>query len=251
MTDSLSFLGAGNMAEAIARSAIAAGVVAADQVTASDRSEDRRAVFTDMGCHATADNAQAIRGGGAVVLSVKPQVFPHVAPELAEHLTDDHVVISIMAGLTCDKMQALVGRPFRLVRVMPNTPVMAGQGMSAIALGPHAQPGDDDLALRLFQAGGKAIRVEEKDLDAVTAVSGSGPAYAFYLAEAIEQAAAELGLPDHARLLASQTLLGAATLLAQSGEDPADLRQRVTSPGGTTAAAIQSLDDDNVKNLIA
>ncbi|MEM9296729.1 MAG: pyrroline-5-carboxylate reductase dimerization domain-containing protein [Planctomycetota bacterium] len=148
-------------------------------------------------------------------------------------------------------MQDLVGRPFRLVRVMPNTPVMAGQGMSAIALGPHAKPGDDDLALRLFQAGGKAIRVNEADLDAVTAVSGSGPAYAFYLAEAIEQAAAELGLPDHARLLASQTLLGAATLLAQSGEDPADLRQRVTSPGGTTAAAIQSLDDDNVKNLIA
>ncbi|MEM7680613.1 MAG: pyrroline-5-carboxylate reductase [Planctomycetota bacterium] len=251
MSQTLSFIGAGNMAEAIARSAIGSGIARPQDVTASDRSEDRRAVFTAMGCHATPDNAQAIRAGGAVVLSIKPQVFPRVAPELAEHLTDHQVVISIMAGLTCDKMESLIGKPARLVRVMPNTPVMVGQGMSAIALGPNAEPGDDELAIRLFESGGKAIRVDENALDAVTAVSGSGPAYAFYLAEAMEAAAAELGLGDHARLLAVQTLLGAATLLSDSQEDPAELRRRVTSPGGTTEAAITSLDQNAVRELIA
>src|SRR5690606_36198081 len=139
-----------------------------------------------------------------VLLAVKPQVMAQAAAELAAHGRADQVVISIMAGIGSGKLAAAVGRPTRVVRVMPNTPMMVGLGMAGIALGGDAKPGDDALAMDLFSAGrSRAIRVAEKDLDAITAVSGSGPAYLCYLAEAMEKAARELGLAQHARLLIS------------------------------------------------
>jgi pyrroline-5-carboxylate reductase len=144
------------------------------------------------------------------MLAIKPQVLPQLAGELAMHGRDDQVLISIMAGIGTNKLGDVIGKPVRAVRVMPNTPMMVGLGMSGLAVGEHAKPGDEALALKLFGAAGKVVRVEEKLIDAVTAVSGSGPAYVYYLAEAMEKAAGELGLGEHARLFVSQTLLGAA-----------------------------------------
>jgi pyrroline-5-carboxylate reductase len=133
---------------------------------------------------------------------------------------------------------------------MPNTPLMSGFGMAGVSLSKSAQPGDEALTMKLFSAGGKAIVVDESKLDAITAVSGSGPAYVFYLAEAMEKAARDLGLGEDANLLVRQTILGAANLLVDSNEPPAELRRKVTSPGGTTEAAIKHLDGNKSTDVV-
>lgn len=250
MVHKLGFIGAGNMAEAIARAAIDHGVLKAGEIIASDPTPARRELFASLGI-AVGSNEEVIRQSGQVLLAVKPQVMADAAADLGRFGTAEQVVISIMAGVTTAKLAAAIGRATRIVRVMPNTPMMVGLGMAGVCTGPDAQPGDDDLAMRLFSAGGsKAIRVKESDLDAITAVSGSGPAYVFYLAEAMEKAAAELGLKDDARLLVSQTILGAAQLLATSADTPAELRRKVTSPGGTTEAAIRHLEGNKSIDVV-
>ncbi len=250
------FIGAGNMAEAIARAATSAGVLPAAGMAASDPAAERRDVFASMGIAASADNAEAVAGlatGGQVLLAVKPQAAGEVLPALGRMVGLDVIVISIMAGVSALRIAELLGGDVahrRVVRVMPNTPLQVGRGMAGVALGPGAREGDEALAMRLFGGGGsRAIRVEESQIDAITAVSGSGPAYLFYLAQAMEAAAADLGLEEHARLLASQTLLGAAELLAASGESPEALRRRVTSPGGTTEAAVRHLEGNTTRDV--
>ncbi|MCC7146129.1 MAG: pyrroline-5-carboxylate reductase [Phycisphaeraceae bacterium] len=262
----LGFLGAGNMAEAIARTAITANILPPSAMIAVDPSPDRRALFASLGIAAADSHAQVITQSAQILLAVKPQAFPTLTAELAKHLRSQHVLISIMAGLTTQKIAAAIaaaapastsvggasgGFGGRIVRVMPNTPMLAGLGMAGIALGLQAQPGDDDLAFTIFSAGqSKAIRVNESQLDAITAVSGSGPAYVFYLAEAMIRAADGLGLKAHADLLVRQTILGAAHLLSQSPDAAADLRRKVTSPGGTTEAAIRHLDGNKTTEVI-
>ena len=250
MTFRLGLIGAGNMAEAIARGALDRGVLPAGSVCAADPSPERLALFESFGVTPLADNAAVVAASDAVMLAVKPQVLPALAGDFAGLDRDKQTVISIMAGLGAAKIEAVLGGPARVVRVMPNTPLMVGRGMSGVALGPNAQPGDDTLAMELFGACGEAVRVSESDLDAVTAVSGSGPAYLFYLAEAMERAADELGLAGPARKLVTQTLLGSAELLAQSGEAPSELRRKVASPGGTTAAAIATFDQLKVSDAV-
>jgi len=250
MTHELGFIGAGNMAEAIARAAIDGGIIAASRMVACDPVEERRRVFASLGVTTTEQNADVIARSRHVLLAVKPQTLPQVGDELRAVDADGQVVMSIMAGIATETIEQAIGRPSRLVRIMPNTPLMVGRGMSAIALGKHARAGDDDLALRLFAAAGEAIRVEERMIDAITAVSGSGPAYLFYLAEAMEQAARDLGLSEHAGLLVRQTLLGSAELLGKGDQTPRELRRKVTSPGGTTEAAINHLDGNASTQVI-
>jgi len=202
----LGILGAGNMAEAIVRAAIDKKILRPDQVIASDPSEQRRAVFAKLGVTAVTDNQQVITGSSQLLLAVKPQAAPQIAADIGKHMADSQVIVSIMAGVTTPKLgqviaeQGRIPRP-RIIRVMPNTPLQIGLGMAGVALGPHAKPGDDDLAMKLFAAAGRVVRVAEPDLDAVTAVSGSGPAYVFYLAEAMIQAAGELGLALTLRII--------------------------------------------------
>jgi len=247
----LGFVGAGNMAEAIARGAIDKGVLSANAMIASDPSAPRKAVFESLGIKVVDSNAEVIAQSDQVMLAIKPQVLPALAVELSEHGRDDQVLISIMAGIGSAKLCDAVGKPARVVRVMPNTPMMVGLGMSGLAVGEHAQPGDESLAMKLFGAAGEVVRVDEKLMDAVTAVSGSGPAYVYYLAEAMQQAAEDMGLGEHARLLVSQTLVGAARMLMDSPDSAAQLRRKVTSPGGTTAAAIEHMEANKVKQVIS
>jgi pyrroline-5-carboxylate reductase len=241
----LGFLGAGNMAEAIAKAAISKGLLQPDQMVAADPVDERKRVFAALGI-AIADNPAIVAGCRYVLLAVKPQTLPQLQAELATLDAPRQVLVSIMAGVGIARLEAMLGRPGRVIRVMPNLPLQIGDGMSAIAVGPHAQPGDDDFVVRLFSSAGRTIVVAEALLDAVTGVSGSGPGYIFYMAEAMERAAEELGLGQHARLLVRQTLLGAAHLLERSGLSPGDLRRKVTSPGGTTHAAISVLDSKAV-----
>ena len=244
-------IGAGNMAEAIFRGALEAGVLGADAVLAADPSAERRAVFEGMGIEAVDDAAEVVRRSRRVLLSVKPQTLPVVGPALAKAGagTDGQTLISIMAGVRSDAIAAAVARPdAAVVRVMPNTPLMVGRGMSAVCAN-AACPSDEATFVRqLFAASGEVVAVEESQMDAVTAVSGSGPAYLFYLSEAIERAGVALGLDaEVSAMLARQTLAGAAALLvAEGAPGPAELRARVTSPGGTTAAAIATFDEAGV-----
>lgn len=254
MSYELGFLGAGNMAEAIARAAIGAGVLRADQMIAADPMPARREVFDKLGVKAVEDNAAVIRDSAQVMFAVKPQVMQQAAADLASHGRAEQIILSIMAGVTSAKLAATTGplggvEP-RIIRIMPNTPLMVGVGMAGIALGRGAKPGDEALAMKLFGAAGEAVLLDEAKIDAVTAVSGSGPAYVFYLAEAMERAARELGLANEASLLVRQTILGAAKLLAESSDPPFELRRKVTSPGGTTEAAIRHMEGNKTIDVI-
>ena len=184
------------------------------------------------------------------MLAVKPQVFPDIAPLLGDVDAQRQIIISIMAGITSAKIEELAGQSLRVIRVMPNTPMMVMQGMAGVSMGHSTQPGDDAFALELFDAAGKAISVSESDIDAITAISGSGPAYIFYLAEAMQEAAQQMGLSKEGALLAQQTILGAAILLEQSDDSAGELRRKVTSPGGTTEAALAYMEEHNVRQSI-
>ena len=245
----LGFIGCGNMAQAIAGGAIGKAVLAPSDIIASDPSEANRAVFAGWGCETTPDNVAVVTQAEQVLLAVKPQVFPVVAEQFADG-PEGQVLISIMAGIPSKKIADAVGRACRVVRVMPNTPALVGAGMAGIALGQGAAAGDDALAKALFAAVGEVVELDEPMIDAINAISGSGPAYLFYLAEAMERAAAELGLGDRARQIVAQTLMGSGKLLAESGEDPAELRRKVTSPGGTTLAASRHMDEKQVQPVI-
>lgn len=247
----LAFVGAGNMAEAIARGVLAAGLLKAGQMIAADPVAARRAVFEELGLATTEDNASAAAAAARLVLAVKPQKMDEALADLADVMADDALVISIAAGVSTAKIEAaLPGR--KVVRVMPNTPMLVGAGMSVLVAGQHAGDAEVDWTRRLFEAGGSAIVVHDESLmDAVTAVSGSGPAYFFYLIQYMVEAAVEEGLTeDDALKLATQTAAGAARLLAESGESPAGLRRKVTSPGGTTQAACDLMDARAVPEAI-
>ena len=246
----LGFIGAGNMAEAIARAAIGKKIVAKKNIIAADPLEVRRKVFTDLGITTTPDSSEVIGKSKHVLLAIKPQALSQVALLLQSIDIDQQILVSIMAGISTERIEQAIGLPARIVRIMPNTPLIVGHGMAAVALGRHAQPGDDGLVIKLLAAAGVAIQVDEAALDAITAVSGSGPAYVFYLAEAMTQAAEALGLGSDADQLVRQTILGAAHLLAESGSSAAELRRQVTSPGGTTEAAIRILDSNGITEVV-
>jgi len=238
------------MAQAIAGGAIGRGVIQPGDIIASDPTDTHRAVFEAWGCAASPDNTAVAQQAKQIVLAVKPQVFPKVVPDLRQADLDAQVLISIMAGVSSAKIDELLGRSCRVVRVMPNTPALVGAGMAGVALSEGAQPGDDELSKQLLGAVGEVVELTEPMIDAINAVSGSGPGYMFYFAEAMEQMAQELGLGDDSRRIVAQTVFGAGKLMLESGEAPAELRRKVSSPGGTTLAATDSLDADGVKDAI-
>ncbi len=233
----LGFIGGGNMAEALVRGVLAADLMPADMITVYDPLLVRRQIFSAFGCVAT-DNPAAPPCKNVVLLAVKPQTISLALAEAAKAVTPDTLVISIAAGVRIDTIERALPAGTGVVRVMPNTPLLIGKGVSALAAGSRADAADMDRAMELFSCAGRAYRVDEKDLDAVTALSGSGPAYLFAFAEALIAAGVAAGLsPALASDLAVGTLEGSAGMLSQLG-DPAALRERVTSPGGTTAAAL-------------
>ena len=237
-------IGGGNMAEALVRCWLERGLLAAAQVAVGEPSAERRRHWRQRyGVAAWPGNRTALAGAAVAVLAVKPQVMGTVLEELAG-AGHSGLWISIAAGIPIRTLAGRLGAGGRFVRVMPNTPAMAGAGMSALCAGGGATPADLATARALFAAVGQVVEVTEEQMDAVTAVSGSGPAYFFHLAEALEQAGMDLGLgAELAGALARATLTGAAALLAMEKADPAELRRRVTSPGGTTAAALAVLGE--------
>ncbi len=244
----LGLVGAGRMAEALTRGVIAAGALPRECIVASDPDAARREVFASLGVRAVEENALVLAESDIVVLAVKPQMMPGVLEGLREAAKPEHLFVSIAAGVTTKAIESKLPAGARVVRVMPNAPMQVMKGAAALAPGCAATPEDVKTAVALFATSGVACEVEESDLDAVTAVSGSGPAYAFFLAECMIEAGVAEGLdPRLARELAAATLEGAGAFLSASSEDARELRRRVTSPGGTTEAAFRKLDEAGVR----
>jgi pyrroline-5-carboxylate reductase len=237
------FVGAGNMAGALIRGLIGTGTVPADRIIAADPDQDRlRALEAELEIRVTSDNAEAVKDATVVVLAIKPQVFAQVLPGLSAAVPPHALLISIAAGISTRIIERSFPDGSRVVRTMPNTPALVGAGASAIAGGTHATDDDLELAETLFRSVGISVRVPEEQIDAVTGLSGSGPAYVFAMIEALRDAGAREGLPEETALqLAAQTVFGAARLLLDEKEAPEVLRDRVTSPGGTTRAGLDAL----------
>ncbi|MFC1468083.1 pyrroline-5-carboxylate reductase [Verrucomicrobiota bacterium] len=254
----IAFIGAGNMAEAIVSGIIKQGVFAAGDVTVTDIREERLQFFKDTyGTQATADNKAAVAESDVIVLAVKPQMLDEAAATFAGESCEGKLFVSIMAGVTAVRIEDVLNANVRVVRVMPNTPALVGCGAAGYAAGSTATADDLQLTSDILSAVGVAVEVKENELDAVTALSGSGPAYVFYLLESMLAAADEMGLkPETARKLALATVEGSAKLMDQSGEAADELRAKVTSKGGTTFAATTTFDkygvnDGLVAGLIA
>ncbi|GAB4009342.1 pyrroline-5-carboxylate reductase [Nocardioides ultimimeridianus] len=237
----IALIGAGMMGEALLAGLLGAGR-AADSVLVGEKRAERAAELTERYGVRVLDNIGAAEAD-TVLLVVKPQDVAGVLEEISPSLRAGQLVVSLAAGITIAAIEALVPEGVAVVRVMPNTPALVGQGMAALSPGTHCTDAQLAVAIELLSAAGRAVVVPEKQQDAVTAVSGSGPAYVFLVAEAMIEAGVHLGLPRAtAHELAVQTLLGAATMLSESGEHPSVLRENVTSPAGTTAAALGRLE---------
>lgn len=237
------FLGAGQMATALAVGWARAGLLDPARSRASDPSPAARAKFeTTAGVTSTDSNAEVAVGCDTLVLAVKPQVLPAVLADLRPHLAARHLVVSIAAGVTLRALGEMIGDA-RVVRVMPNTPCLVGESAAAFALGSSATPNDAAVVGELFGAVGKVHHVAEHLLDAVTGLSGSGPAFVYVLIEALADGGVKAGLPREVALsLAAQTVLGSAKMVLETGTHPAALKDAVASPGGTTIAGLHALE---------
>jgi pyrroline-5-carboxylate reductase len=242
------------MAEAIARSVIGSGVVRKEEIVAADVSVARREIFQrQIGVRAVEKNEEAAAEARLILLSVKPQQMKEVLGGIGKVIPDDALIVSIAAGISSAFIEKNLGggRAWRVIRAMPNTPMLMGKGMVALARGKHASEADLESARKIFEAGATVLELDESKMDAVTAMSGSGPAYFFYLVEQMTRAGITLGLtPQDAEVLASRTCIGAAAMLEGSMETPAELRKKVTSPGGTTQAAIELLESKQMGEIL-
>jgi len=248
----IGFLGAGKMATALAKGFVRAGLVTAKQVMASDPSEAARASFAkEAGAKTTTSNPAVVQFADVLVLAVKPDQVPGVLADIRDHFTARHLLISIAAGVPLAKLEAGLGAGARLIRVMPNTPALVGASATAFALGKAALPSDGALAQKLFSAVGIAFQVKEALLDAVTGLSGSGPAYGYLFIEALSDGGVAAGLPrDVATKLAAQTVLGSAKMVLETGMHPGALKDMVTSPGGTTIEGLHELEKGKLRGTL-
>ena len=248
----LGFIGAGQMATALANGFVRAGLVSADRLMASDPSEAARAGFAAAtGGRAVARNPEVVKFAPVILLAVKPDQATDALAGLRPQVGRKHLVISIAAGVPLAKLESALGEGRRVVRVMPNTPALVGASASAYALGLFATPDDGELVQRLLTAIGAAFQVQEALLDAVTGLSGSGPAYGYLIIEALSDGGVAAGLPrEVATRLAAQTMLGAAKMVLETGLHPGALKDMVTSPGGTTIEGLQELEKGMVRGAL-
>jgi len=243
LTQKLAFVGGGQMAEALVGGLVAANLCAPEQIWATDPVADRLDMLKrQYGIRVGQSNQDAVLWADIVVLAVKPQVLDGVLRDIATEIKKA-LVLSVAAGIPIRTIMEQCGAGTRIIRAMPNTPAMVREGMTAIAIGAGVSDAEVALARTIFESVGKVIAVEERLMDAVTGLSGSGPAYVFLAIEALADGGVKMGLPRAtAELLAGQTVLGAAKMVLETGEHPARLKDRVASPGGTTIAGLHRLE---------
>ena len=252
LNQTIAFLGAGNMAEALVKGLLRAGVATPEEILCTDRRHERGPELQKRyGVRFSTSNVEAVKAAGIVVLSVKPQVMDKVLEEIGPALDGTKLVISIAAGVPLAAIERKVGHGVRIVRTMPNTPALVGAGATALSPGEHATPADLEQAKALFDAIGMTVVVDEPLLDAVTGLSGSGPAYIFLIIEALADGGVKAGLARaQAQDLAAQTVFGSAKLLIETGEHPGRLKDQVTSPGGTAIAGLHTLEAGGLRTTL-
>ncbi len=250
ISEIIGFLGSGKMATALARGVLESGICASDRVRASDSYAESRQAFEKVtGISPVTDNAELVRAVDVVVVCVKPADISTSLEPLRELLAEK-LVVSIAAGVPINRLETAAGGPDRrIIRVMPNTPALAGQGAAGFARNAAATKADGKLVEELLGAVGEVFEVKEALLDAVTGLSGSGPAYIYQVIEALSDGGVLMGLPrDVATRLAAQTVIGAGAMVLQTGKHPGELKDMVTSPGGTTIAGLKKLEAAGVRN---
>ncbi len=243
------FVGAGNMGEALIKGLLAASLVPAEAIYATDaRLERLKELDRQYGIQIAADNTELVRHVDVVIMAVKPQIMEPVLKEIAHSVTRRKLLISIAAGVSTAKVRAALGKDARLIRVMPNTPALVLEGVTAIAKAEGLEPGDLDVAGEIFSAVGRVVVLDEELMDAVTGLSGSGPAYVAIVIESLADGGVKMGLDRlTAMTLATQTVLGAAKLLLETGLHPGALKDMVSSPGGTSIAGIAALEEGGIR----
>lgn len=248
----IAFLGAGNMAAALIRGIIDAKISKPEDITISDIDKEKLKIKSEkLKVKAAKDNCKAAREAEIIILAVKPKDMKGLLGEIKESLDSKKLIISIAAGITTSYIEKILKKKTPVIRVMPNTPVAVKEGASAFSIGKYVSQEEEEIAKSIFRAVGKVVKVEENLMDAVTALSGSGPAYIFYIIASLVEAAVSLGLDKKtATTLTTQTVLGSAKLLQETGEEPATLKEKVTSKGGTTEAALLVLDEEKLKETL-
>ncbi|MDB4943084.1 MAG: Pyrroline-5-carboxylate reductase [Labilithrix sp.] len=251
-TKSLGFVGAGNMASALVKGLVHAKVMPPENILVSDPKPERLAHFAgEHGVRTTSDNHELVRTCDVIVLSVKPQVIDKVLGLIGADVKGHQLVVSVAAGVPLSALEGRLPEGTRVVRTMPNTPATVLAGATAISAGTHATEEDLAIARELFEAVGRVVTLEEYLLDAVTGLSGSGPAYVMVMIEALADGGVKVGLHrDTALLLAAQTVYGSAKLLLETGEHPGRLKDMVTSPGGTAIAGLHTLESGGLRRTL-
>ncbi len=252
MSRAIGFIGGGNMASALVRGLIASKTRATEDIIVSDVKAERREMLErTYGVRTTADNHALVRDANVIILAVKPQVIDRVLAEIEDDVRPDHLVISVAAGVPIAAIEGRLPAETHVLRTMPNTPATALAGATAISMGTHATDADVAIASTLFEAVGKVVALDESLLDAVTGLSGSGPAYVMLIIEALADGGVKVGLHrDTALLLAAQTVYGSAKLLLETGEHPGRLKDMVTSPGGTAIAGLHTLESGALRKTL-
>lgn len=245
----LVFIGAGNMAEALVKGVLKACLIEKDNLLVTDINPKRLEFFNkESGIKGINDNKEGIREANIIILSIKPQMMTNVLTEISDFLKPTQKIISIAAGITTRFIESKLTKEISVIRVMPNTPALVGHGATGICAGRYVHNEDMELTKTIFEAVGKVVVVKEDLMDAVTALSGCGPAYVFTIVEILTDAAVSLGLPQDISLtLTIETIEGAVKMLKETGEHPAILRDKVTSPGGATIAALNVLEEKGVR----
>ncbi len=245
----IGFVGAGNMGQSILKGLTNSGISQNDLVAITKTADSSKKIATDFKVHAS-NKIEDIKDCDVVFIGVKPQNINEVLPEIKKSLKDNALLISLAVGIKTENLEKSFENKVKVIRAMPNTPALVGKGVTGLAKGKNATDVDLEIAQKLFSSVGKVVVVDENLIDVVAAASGSGPAYYFYVTEAITHAAIELGLSKEiAEVLVNNTFIGSAQLFENSNETVSELRNKVTSPKGTTLAALENLDQNNFKEI--
>lgn len=252
MDKTIGFIGAGKMATAIIKGLLSSGLFDKEHIIASEPNKDyAHKIEKELGIKMVHNNREAAAEADIILLAVKPFVVKEVLTEIEDRIDDTKLIVTIAAGISSKKVEDVLEKTARVVKVMPNTPALLGVGMSAVCKGEHASDEDFDEVVKIFESVGKVVKVKEQEIDAITGVSGSGPAFYYYIIDEIAKAGEKLGLDYNMALeLSAQTALGAAKMILESGVEPSQLITNVTTPGGTTAEGNKVLQESNISEIL-
>ncbi len=252
MNKTIGFIGAGKMATAIIKGLLKSGLFDKNHIIASEPNKDyAHKIEKELGIKMVHNNREAAAEADIILLAVKPFVVKEVLTEIEDRIDNSKVIITIAAGISSSRVEEILEKEARVIKVMPNTPALLGEGMSAVCKGEHATEEDFETVIKIFESVGKVIKAKEEDIDAITGVSGSGPAFYYYIIDAIAKAGEKLGLDyKTALMLSAQTALGSAKMILESGVEPQQLITNVTTPGGTTAEGNKVLNESNISDIL-